>query len=256
MLTTQDKHNALQALRQHLRLPDATGSTQRLLQPVTGDQLSAEMFAEGLHEIVGETPGDRAAAILFALLAGNDRKQRRRALFFASLAGKGREGRLLYGAGLARLGLNPARLCLLVAPSEKALLWAAEEAASCPALASAVIALGRHEKLYGFTESRRLKLRLEKSGVPLFIVRSQAGEASAATARWHVAFAASEGLRAPGSPVPLLGRPRFRVRLERYAGVPPLQWEIELDEAHALRVAAADSDRPADARPLPNERAA
>ena len=164
---------------------------------------------------------------------------------FATLAAERQEYGSLYRAGLERLGIDRASLLVLLAPSEKALLWAAEEAGCCWALAGAVIMLGRHEKLHGFTESRRLKLRQEKTGASLFIVRARAGEASAAAARWRVGFAASEGLRAPESVLPLLGRPRFRVGLERYAGSPPLHWEVELDEAHALRVVAAVSDRPA-----------
>lgn len=256
MSTTQNKHRALQALRQCLSSFDTPNSAQGLLQPVTGEHLAPALFAQGLHEIVGETPADFDAALAFALIAAGHRRRRGRALFFATLSGEGQERGFLYGGGLDRLGLDPARICLLVAPSEKALLWAAEEAASCPALAASVIALGSREKFYGFTASRRLKLRQEKSGVPLFIVRSQSGEATAATARWRVAFAPSEGLRAPGASVPLLGRPRFRVCLERYAGLPPLHWEIELDEAHALRVAAPVPDRQAAPRPFRDERAA
>jgi hypothetical protein len=119
-----------------------------------------------------------------------------------------------------------------------------------------VIVLGGREKLYGFAESRRLKLRQGKSGVPLFIVRSAPRQTSAATARWRVAFAPSQGMRTPGSPVPLLGPPRFRVCLDRYAGLPPHRWEIECDEAHALRVVAPVSDRSAVANVGSDERAA
>jgi protein ImuA len=256
MSTTRDKHRALEALRQRLCLPGSTDAQDRLLQPVSDGQLDPALFATGLHEIFGETPADFAAASAFALIAAAHRKSRKRALFVGALSGDEQERGMLYGAGLNSLGLDPAKICLLIAPSEKALLWAAEEAASCAALAASVITLSRSEKLYGFTESRRLKLRQEKSGVPLFIVRSQPREASSATARWRVAFANSEGLRTPGSPVPLLGRPRFRVTLDRYAGLPPLQWEIEFDEAHALRVAAPVSDRPAVTRQPRDDRAA
>lgn len=81
---------------------------------------------------------------------------------------------MLYGAGLHRFGLDPGRVLLFAAPSEKALLWAAEQAASCPAWGGAIIVLGQREKLYGFTVSRRLKLRQQRSGVPLFLVRTMA----------------------------------------------------------------------------------
>ena len=254
MTTTQNKHRAPQALRQCLGSFDAPNSAQHLLQQVTGEHLAPALFAKGLHEIIGATSADFDAALAFALIAAGHRRMR--GALFVATSGKEPEHGALYGVGLDRLGLDPARICLLVAPSEKALLWAAEEAASCPALAASVIALGAREKLYGFTASRRLKLRQEKSGVPIFIIRSRSGEATAATARWRVAFAPSEGLCAPGSSLSLLGLPRFRVCLERYAGLPPLHWEIELDEAHALRVAAPVSDRPVASRPFRDERAA
>jgi protein ImuA len=256
MATTRDKHRALQALRQQLAVSASPNGGNSPAQPLSGAHLNPALFAAGLHEVMGETPVDIDAATAFALIAAGHRKMGGRALFFGTLAAEGRERGALYGAGLDRLGLDPARICLLLAPSEKALLWAAEEAASCPALAATVIVLGAREKLYGFAESRRLKLRQEKSGVPLFIVRSQPRQTSAATARWRVAFAPSQGMRISGSPLPLLGLPRFRVCLERYAGLPPHRWEIECDEAHALRVAAPVSNRPAVANVGSDERAA
>jgi protein ImuA len=256
MSTTQNKHRALEALRQRLSSPGLQAAEDRLLQPVKDGALDPALFGSGLHEIFGETSVDFAAATAFALMAAGHRKLRKRALLYATLAGDDQERGTIYGAGLDRLGLDPAKICLVVAKDEKSLLWAAEEAASCAALAASIIAFTRSDKLYGFTESRRLKLRQEKSGVPLFVVRSQPREASAATARWRIAFAHSEGLITPGSTVPLLGFPRLRVGLDRYAGLPPLQWEIELDEAHALRVAAPVSDRPAVTRHRHDDRAA
>jgi protein ImuA len=245
MSTTLDKHRALEALRQRLPFSGSLKSQNGPLPPVKKGRLDAGLSASGLHEIFGETPADIVAASAFALIAAGQRRLRNRALFYGTLSGEDQESGILYGAGVDHLGLDPAKVCVVIAPDEKSLLWAAEEAASCAALAASIITLPRSEKLYSFTESRRLKLRQKKSGVPLFIVRSRPRQASAATARWRVAFAKSDGLRTPGSPVPLLGRPRFRVALDRYAGLPPHQWEIEFDEAHALRVAAPVSDRPA-----------
>jgi protein ImuA len=182
-----------------------------------------------------------------ALAAAGQCENARNAVFCGTLASDSQESGIPYGAGLHVFGLDASRILLVEAASEKSLLWAAEEAAGCSGLAAAVIVLGTREKLYGFLASRRLKLRLEKSGVPLFVVRAKAGEPTAATARWRVAFARSDDLKAPGSSMPLLGLPRFRLRLERYAGLPPQCWEIECDQTHRLRVAATVPDRPADA---------
>jgi protein ImuA len=257
MPASERKHTALKALRQHLRLSEIPNSPERRLSPpVQGDRLDPALFASGLHEMVGEQPAAFAAALAFTLSVAAQRAQPHRSLFCGALARERQEQGVLYGAGLYPFGLDPSRVFLLTAPSEKALLWAAEEAASCRALGAAVIVLGNREKLYGFTASRRLKLRQEASGVPLFLVRSMTGEPTAITARWKIGFAPGQGEMAPGTPLPLLGRPRFRVSLERYAGWPPQEWEIELDEAHTLRVVAPVSDRPADAHRIRNGRAA
>lgn len=249
-------HTAIEALRRSIALPDApqTRSSQPIT-PLRDGAIDPALFAGGLHEMIGESPADFAAALAFALGAAAQGRDKR-ALFFGTLAAESQERGQLYGAGLAGFDLDPAGIILLSAPSEKALLWVAEEAASCPSLDAALIALGAREKLYGFTASRRLKLRQEKSGVPMFLVRARTGEPTAATARWHVACAPSQGLHAPGSPVPLPAAPRFLVRLERYAGQPPQQWEIEIDEAHRFRVAAPLSDRPFAARRARDRRAA
>jgi protein ImuA len=255
MLSVPHKHKMVAALRQRLCLDQPPGGAA-VSRPLIASTPDLELFAGGLHEVVSDTGADHAAALAFALIAARQGQRVEGALFFAALASQSQDNGELYGHGLAQLGLAAEQVILLSAPSEKALLWAAEEAASCPALGAAVIALGAREKLYGFTASRRLKLRQEKSGVPLFIVRRMAGEPTAATARWRIASAPSQGVSVPGASAPLLGAPRFRLWLERYAGQPPQEWEIDYDAAHRLRVAAPLSDRPLDARRGRGRRAA
>jgi protein ImuA len=245
-MSANQRAHVVAALRQRLQLPIHLRMGQCLPnRPVRGGAVDPALLRRGLHEMIGETPADFAAAMALALAAAGQCEHAEGAVLFGTLAGESQERGLLYGAGLDVFGLDAGRMVLIEAPSEKSLLWAAEEAAGCSGLASAVIVLGTREKLYGFLASRRLKLRLEKSGVPLFVVRAKGGEPTAATARWRVSFAPSDGLKVPGSPVPLLGLPHFRLRLERYAGLPPQCWEIECDQTHRLRVAATVPDRPA-----------
>lgn len=239
-----DKHKTLQALRQQFGSAALEVKQEPLSAATLSNGLNPALFASGLHEMIAATAADRSAALAFALGAAIQNSEPGRVLFCAALAHERQETGLLYGAGLHRLGVDPARLILLAAPREKALLWAAEEAASCPALGAAVIVLGAREKLYGFTASRRLKLRQERSGVPLFLVRATSGEPTAATARWRIAAAPSQGRSVPGAAQPLLGSPRWRVCLERHGGQPPREWDIDYDEALRLRVAAPVSDRP------------
>jgi protein ImuA len=211
------------------------------IRPVPGAWVSPNIFTSGLHEMVGDTPANFTAATAFAPIAAAQDKSNTRPLFFATLASDRQERGQPYGHGVHQLGIDPDRILLLEAPSEKELLWAVEEAANCDALGGIIVALGRREKLYGFAASRRLKLRQERHGVPLFIIRAMTGESTAATARWHVASAPSAGTDAAGAPMPLLGLPGFRVVLERYAGWPAQEWLLELDETHALRVAATSA---------------
>lgn len=246
MATANDKRLALEKLRQRfstsasLYAPHIESRSHKSL-------FDAALFANGLHEMVCETAADHAAATAFALAATTAANSTRKPLLITTLAGEGREGGVLYGQGFQALGIDPARVCMVTVDREKELLWAAEEAASCAALSAIVVMLGRREKLYGFTASRRLKLRHEKSGVPMFIIRHNSGDATAATARWHVAARPSRGVITPRSSTPLLGAPAFSVRLERYAGLPPQTWEIEIDATTGMHMAVPLSDRPAGA---------
>jgi protein ImuA len=189
--------------------------------------------------MVGTTPAGFTAATAFALISAAQDRGNTRPLFFGMLASDRQERGQIYGPGGQALGIHPDRLLLFQASSEKELLWAAEEAMSCNALGGVIIAMGRREKLYGFSASRRLKLRQERSGVPLFMVRAMTGEPTAATGRWRVAYAPSEGIATAGSDAPLLGLPRFRVVPEHYVGWPKQEWLLELAEMHNWHVVAS-----------------
>jgi protein ImuA len=243
------KQSIVEQLRRRVGGIEASGkpSTAR---PATGQWVNPAMFATGLHEIVGDSPTNFTAAIAFALIAAGQDRSNTRPLFFASLASDKQERGQLYGHGVHQLGLDPHRMLLLEAPNEKELLCAAEDAANCDALGGIIVALGRREKLYGFAATRRLKLRQERHGVPVFIARATTGEPTAATARWRVAYAPSDGINAAGSSMPLLGLPRYRVALEHYAGWPVTEWTLELDEAYALRLVVPAFERQSDALPI------
>src|SRR5690606_5890650 len=109
------------------------------------------------------------------------------------------------------------------------LLWAAEEALGCAALAGIVAEIGAVPAPLDFTASRRLSLRAAAMGTSLFLLRyGTAREASAAHLRWHLSPVRSARHRYdPGAP----GAPRWRLQLERGA---PLQhhgeWLLEWTE--------------------------
>src|SRR3546814_1766131 len=91
-----------------------------------------------------------------------------------------------------------------------------------------------------------LQLAAETSGVPAFLFRrasklGPAVEGSAALTRWRITASPSEDLG-----IPSLGRPRWRVDLERVRGGTPHQWLLEgCDATGRIALPAALVDRPA-----------
>jgi len=155
----------------------------------------------------------------------------------------------LYGPGLLAYGLDPARLVLVRARRDDAILWAVEEglrAGSASGLAAVVGEIGHLPMVAG----RRLQLAAERSGVTALILRRwrSADEAaaerdrpSAALTRWRVAALPSADFAdAPG-----IRRPRWRVALLRVRGGEPGIWDVEVADATGhVSLSAELADRP------------
>jgi hypothetical protein len=194
----------------------------------------------GLHECLGQGPGDWPSVLGFALsAAGRAARECGKPVFILKLKNNLQELGRLYGFGLAAFGLAPENVLVVSVAREKELLWAAEEIVSSGAAGATIAELGAREGLYGFSASRRLKLRTERSKAPIFVLRhwSQGG-ATAAHARWRIARLPSGAeITTPGTP--LLGAPRLSVRVERCQILPPsTSWEMESHASHGFRVAA------------------
>ncbi|MEJ2408398.1 MAG: hypothetical protein P8Y48_03420 [Novosphingobium sp.] len=146
----------------------------------------------------------------------------------------------IYGEGLAGLGIDPARLLIVEAQDEPALLQAGLDAARCGGLAAVVLETWGNLPRYDLTASRRLVLAAEKSGVAVMVLRGKAvPRASAAHSRWIVRPAPSVPLPG-GAP----GMPACEVELERRRGGPSgMRWRLEWDANkggfHASRIDAA-----------------
>ncbi|MCW5720001.1 MAG: hypothetical protein KIS86_02555 [Devosia sp.] len=142
-----------------------------------------------------------------ALLAG-----KRSAVLHLHLAPEGQALGLPYGPGLEGL-IDPTRLVLVQARNAADLLWAAEEALSCQAVAAVIADMAARPKLLDFTATRRLSLRAGESGASLFFLHYGSWrQASAAQMRWRLTPERSAAQpyddQAPGAP-------RWRLRLER-----------------------------------------
>lgn len=136
------------------------------------------------------------------------------------------QGGVLQANGWAELGGAPGACLFGVVADDKALLRAGADALRCTALGGVVLESRGTMRDLDLTASRRLSLAAERSGVPLFLLRSDAEPTfSAAQTRWRVASAPSRALpgHAPGAPV-------FDIELLRQKGGPSgLSWRLEWD---------------------------
>jgi protein ImuA len=185
-----------------------------------------------LHEVVAASAADAGAATAFtAALAGRFGLGGPASVLWC-------EGRRtldagsLYPPGLARFGIDPARLIVVRPRSDAEALWAVEEGLRGRGLAAVV---GEVEAL-SLTESRRLQLAAAASGTPALVLlpRADLGQTSAALTRWEVMALAGD--------FPAL---RWRATLARCRGGAPFTWDLEWrDETRGLAVAAPVRDRP------------
>ncbi len=186
------------------------------------------------HEIAPADEDDRAAAFGFmAALLGRTAPDRPLLLILPADAPNA-DG-APYGHGLARLGLDPARVIVATAADEKETLWAMQEGLRAGALAAVAGSLGRLD----LKISQRLHHAAGEAGVPLFLLRPpRAADASAAATRWRVSAAP-----AARDPFGLIDRWRWRLLLERCRNGRSGAWLVEFDHvAYRFSLAPALAD--------------
>lgn len=139
----------------------------------------------------------------------------------------------IHPPGLAAIGLDPARLVIVVLPDAVAVLRAAVDGLRCTALGSVVVALSGDPRALDLTASRRLALAAEAGGVTAVMLRLGGKPVpSAAQSRWQVASAPSRPL-AGSSP----GHPAWTLELLRQRGRPDggcwcVEWDSEQARLH------------------------
>ena len=147
----------------------------------------------------------------------------------------------LFAPALHLAGLHPDRVIHVEAGSDSNVLLAMEECLRHAGLAGVVGEVAK----YSATASKRLQLAAEASGVAAFVFRraariEEAAAGTAAVTRWRVMASPSEALG-----IPSLGRPRWRVNLERVRGGNPHSWIVEASDATGhIALPAALADRP------------
>ena len=179
--------------------------------PVLGGGLLQELFTDERRN-AGALLGFALAQARGLLTA------QRRAVIYLQLTDEAQKLGMPYGPGMLSFGFDPDALVLVRAASVADLLWAAEEAIACRAVAAVVADIGSHSKLLDFTASRRLSLRSAATGGSIFLLRyGQEREASAAHLRWRLSPLQSANRRydakAPG----------------------PLRWHAELEKGALIK---------------------
>jgi len=173
------------------------------------------VFPGGLvQEIFTDERRNGGAALGFTLAQARGLlTSQRSVVVYLQLANEAQEMGLPYGPGLISLGFAPEALVLIRPATVIELLWAAEEALACQAVAAVVADIAGQPKALNFTASRRLSLRSTDTGASMFFLRyGHWREASAAHLRWQVLPVLSAHNRLD---VTAPGRTRWQARLER-----------------------------------------
>lgn len=129
--------------------------------------------------------------------------------------------RTIYPPALKLFGIDPDRIIFIDVASPSDALWVVEEALRCNAVAAVV---GEIKEL-GFTESRRLQLAAEQSGVTGFVHRYQPRSQNvvACVTRWQIKSMAST----IHDDMPGVGYPRWEVQLTKVRNGKPGTWQVE-----------------------------
>jgi protein ImuA len=214
-MTSSDHQQRIAALRDSIadieRKPALAEARASMPDQATGFPLPAGGL---LQEVFTDERRHAGAVLGFALAQARSLLSRQRpAVVYLQLIKDAQEMGMPYGPGLHSFRFDPDALVLVRAANMAELLWAAEEALACKAVAAVVADIAGHQKILDFTASRRLSLRAASAGSSIFMLRYGTGrEASAAHLRWRLTPMLSARKRFdPLAP----GAPRWRAQLEK-----------------------------------------
>ncbi len=208
--------------------PAALPSLTDMLTPIPSDPSATGFLLASLSEITGP------------ILWVQDHASRR-------------ENGFVYTPGLTRFGICHPILQVHVSHARD-VLWAMEEGAACAGLSAVVGEVHGAPAVLDFTATKRLAMRADVSGVPVFLLRSSdPGVLSAARDRWRVTSLPAQphphDARAPGAA-------QWDVDLFRARGRAPGRWVASYEPDHAraadrLRLVSRPDAGPMDARDQP-----
>lgn len=129
--------------------------------------------------------------------------------------------RKIFPRAFKSFNVQPGNIIFIHVQSEKHVLWAAEEALKCKAVASVITEVPE----LTFMQSRRLQLVVEKSNVTGLVLRTDAKKLCTTTciARWEIKPIASQLVDG----MPGVGFPRWNVELLKVRNGKPGSWVVE-----------------------------
>lgn len=134
------------------------------------------------------------------------------------------------------------RVVHVLTETDEDALFALEEGVRCREIAFVIGEMVGNPRALDFTTSRRLTLAAQRHGVPLYLVRLEAGrDLSSARMRWEVA--ASPSL-APEWNSQAPGKPTWKAELFRARSHAPGEWLLREEDTQlsAERIRSADND--------------
>lgn len=221
----QAKVDTLQGLGKIARKP-ANGE----LLPFSGAFHGNTFPVGAVHEFISYEPASAAATSGFtSALAGKLLREGGVCLWVAG-------AKRVFPPGLRQFGLAADRVVFINAARPKDALWIIEEALKCEALTAVI---GEVKEL-SFTDSRRLQLAVERSGVTGLIHRycPNSENAVACTTRWKItpiSGHSEDGL--PG-----VGHPCWDVQLLKVRNGRPHSWQVRWDATGFVPYKTGDSE--------------
>jgi len=248
------KQETLQALRTHIEsLENRPMLAGAVTAPAAAALSNRFVLPSGMmHEVFTDAPRNAGATLGFSLAAtrallSHDRP----VILYLQLTGEASETGLPYAPGFLSFGIDPKAVILIRGESIVELLWAAEEALACRAVAAVIADICADPKALDFTSSRRLGLRATEAGGTFLLLRYGLGRtATAARLRWHVLPEPSSEMifdsKAPGDS-------RWRLKLEKglWRGKPNEEWLLSWTGNGFDILSQPQADRAPAAAPLP-----
>lgn len=221
MKTQAEKNEIIRKLRGEILAMEGVRTPDLGQPPKTGLGIIEQAFYGGVfptgavHEFISIAPQDVAAATGFmAGLASSLASKQGTCIWIGSYD-------LVFPPALKAYGVSPERFVFINSSGNKELLWATEEALRCPSVAMVIAEVPE----LSFTQSRRLQLAVEQSGVTGFIhrYRPRSENTVACTSRWKIS-------PLPGhvyNHLPGVSFPRWDVQLLKVRNGTPGRWQVE-----------------------------